>query len=347
MTRIPSLDGWRGIAILFVLLGHLPYSTGFPAAGLGFLPAAFDPDLGVRIFFVLSGFLITRLLLREADEFGDVSLWRFFARRALRLLPVYLAYLAALAGLQAAGLYADAPSSWLGCLTFTRNMIGRGDSATQHFWSLSVEEQFYLLAACALVGLRLWRRPALAMLLLAVIFLAGPPLRLLAAGWGQGGWHRLVGPWSLAHYADSLAAGGLAAFAVRAWPNVPRRLGIVPCALASLAIIATIIYQPALGVLTPSGQAAALSILILASTAAPFRPLSWPPLVWLGVLSYSIYVWHFLFLSHFMGPRWEAVPTHRWWAWPACALAVAAASYYALERPLLGLRHRFSRLHGV
>ena len=83
--------------------------------------------------------------MQEAGLTGSISLTRFYIRRALRILPIYVTYLLVLALLTAFGLYHDSPSSWLGALTFTRNMIGQGRSATVQLWSLAVEEQFYLL----------------------------------------------------------------------------------------------------------------------------------------------------------------------------------------------------------
>src|SRR5215467_2941447 len=123
--RLPSLDGWRCIAIALVLVSHWPYTRGFPwgerAVQVG--------DLGVRMFFVISGFLITYLLLVEADRRGQSSLQAFYVRRALRIFPVYFLYVAVLALLTAIGFYSDARSSWIGTLTFTRDIVGRGKSA--------------------------------------------------------------------------------------------------------------------------------------------------------------------------------------------------------------------------
>ena len=97
----------------------------------------------------------------ESDRDGRVSLRAFYTRRALRILPVYVLYLAVIAVLTAVGLYADTATAWIGALTFTRNLIGRTDSLTGHYWSLSIEGQFYFVWPVTVVGLQLWRRPRL------------------------------------------------------------------------------------------------------------------------------------------------------------------------------------------
>ena len=109
---LPSLDGWRAIAIILVILSHWWASDGGQAIAGHHLTS--QGDLGVRIFFVISGFLITLLLLREFLEFGNISFGQFYARRALRIFPVYFAFLSVLVILTLAGLYQDAASSWLG-----------------------------------------------------------------------------------------------------------------------------------------------------------------------------------------------------------------------------------------
>lgn len=143
MNRIPTLDGWRGIAILLVLVTHLQISLlgrlyhGYPWMNLG--------QHGVGLFFVLSGYLITSLLLRE----DKIDLPAFYMRRFFRLMPVAWLYLLVLA---VAGLVAGQTfvgnDAWA-CLGFFRNYFPAHETAqnfrTGHFWSLSLEEQFYLL----------------------------------------------------------------------------------------------------------------------------------------------------------------------------------------------------------
>ena len=139
---IPSLDGLRAISIGLVLLGH---ATRF---GLGhsflFRLAVAHAVLGVDVFFVISGYLITTLLLEEKIKFGTISLRLFYLRRALRILPAFLVFVGTLFVLSALG-YIDIPSRlWIFVLTYTSNFTPRVWDVG-HLWSLSVEEHFYFL----------------------------------------------------------------------------------------------------------------------------------------------------------------------------------------------------------
>src|SRR5947207_1759718 len=165
-TRLPSLDGWRAVAIAMVVMSHFTAVRGFSPPA--WWTQAFQGNLGVRIFFVISGLLITYLLLLEAERRGRPSLRSFYTRRVLRIFPVYFLYLGVVVGLTLAGLYTDTATAWIGSLPFTRNFIGQTQSLTGHYWSLAVEEQFYLVWPITLVALRLWERPRTAIGLLMI-----------------------------------------------------------------------------------------------------------------------------------------------------------------------------------
>ena len=154
--RLPSLDGLRAVSILLVLGWHLNDRNRIP--GFGYVTYYYG-TLGVQIFFVISGFLISWLLLADEAAAGSVSLRSFYARRALRILPVQFAYLAVLALLTL-----TTALRWSGCevataLTYTKD-IACQTWADAHLWSLSVEEQFYLIwpVVLILVCLRFWNR---------------------------------------------------------------------------------------------------------------------------------------------------------------------------------------------
>jgi peptidoglycan/LPS O-acetylase OafA/YrhL len=354
VARIPSLDGWRAIGILLVLMSHMPFTDGFNEDYAYQLAEVFDGELGVRIFFVLSGFLITHLLLTEAHRSGTVSLQRFYIRRALRILPIYVTYLLVLGILTALGLYHDALSSWIGALTFTRNMIGQGRSATVQLWSLAVEEQFYLVWPLALVMFALWRRPRAFVWALLVGIAACPIMRatLVPATPDGSIAHRIFGAQSGLMHADSLIVGCLAAFLIDRGPRAPAWLAAPALKLLAVACVVTgryaqLVLPPGswLVALVPGGQA--VSIMFLIWSTAFLRPgwlafvLNLRPVVLLGTLSYSIYMWHMLFLSHFV-PRFSGLWTHDWKWWLPCSVAVSAASYYGVEKPFLTLKQRFS-----
>lgn len=140
-TRLPSLDGLRAVSIALVFLGHLSGTKGFP----NLVQIGDYAHLGVVAFFVISGFLITRLMLLEHAKFGDVSLRLFYARRALRLLPAAYTYTLCVGLMWAAGFIQLHSRDMWHVLTYTVNYQIDRSWDFGHLWSLSVEEQFYLL----------------------------------------------------------------------------------------------------------------------------------------------------------------------------------------------------------
>ena len=349
-ARLPSLDGWRCVAIALVIVSHWPYTRGFPASPWSERLIR-SGDLGVRVFFVISGLLITYLLLTEADRRGHPSLQAFYLRRVLRIFPVYFLYIAVLAVLTAIGFYSDAWSSWIGTLTFTRNIVGRGNSVTVHYWSLAVEEQFYFFWPLTLVLFSLWRRPRLAAGLLLLPLLLCPVVRagLLQTRWPNPWVVRALGTFSIARYADSLAIGALAAFVYRA--NAERVRDIASRTVLTVALTVFIVITAVDGKLpywldvwapTVQGLAVVCAILvtITRSSGGVYWFLNARPIAWIGTLSYSVYVWQQLFLGHFAGPRLAAFPLYDWRIWWLTALACACTSYYTVERPILTVRDR-------
>jgi len=347
-SRLPSLDGWRAVAIAMVVLSHFTATRGFQAPW--WWTEVFQGNLGVRIFFVISGLLITYLLLVEADRRGRPSLRSFYTRRVLRIFPVYFLYLGVVLALAAAGLYTDTPGTWIGSFTFTRNLIGQAQSLTGHYWSLSVEEQFYVAWPVTLVALRLWDRPRLAVGLLLVPVVLCPIFRsgVIQAHTTNALIARALNLYSTAIYADSLAIGCLGAFAC--WKYRDRLHGLASRASlgAALAIFvsaaaATGRVGPAEAVL-PLIEAAAILWAILATidrrSGVLYRLLNAPLVVRLGVLSYSLYVWQELFISWAAGPKLSALPVYDWRVWWLAALATACLSYYVVERPILRVRDR-------
>ena len=143
--RLPGLDGLRACSIVEVMVSHLAITNRLP-----WIPAFIVALLGIRggwgvtVFFVISGFLITHLLVLEETRSGRISLGAFYARRALRILPPALAYLAVVAVAAFAGWVRVTPTDLLSSVFFFRNLTQSPDLYTAHFWSLSIEEQFYL-----------------------------------------------------------------------------------------------------------------------------------------------------------------------------------------------------------
>ncbi len=143
--KIDSLDGFRAVSILLVVFGHADKSWGMPAWLSVSLEFLVHQQAGVMIFFVISGFLITNLLLDEKRATGDVNIQRFYGRRLLRILPVNYLYIGFVFCLWTSDPHAFSGSAFLHALTYTFNFAANDSWLLGHLWSLSIEEQFYLL----------------------------------------------------------------------------------------------------------------------------------------------------------------------------------------------------------
>ena len=361
--RLPSLDGIRAASVLVVLHSHLDGPGQLPAWVRWVLQPMPSGDLGVRAFFVLSGFLITWLLLREVGASGRVSLAGFYRRRAVRILPVIWAYLAFVAVLWACGWDAEV-RGWhlLVPLTFTNKAPWwprRESWGIGHTWSLAVEEQFYLVWPVVMAGAAVLarRRPGRAGTwllagVLAAVLVAGPVVRV----WIYQRPRQVHLVYTSVAQADLIGWGCLLAIGWRAMPGrVERWLSWRPAWGRAIAVavigLAPAYAKQAMGLpyawAAWSAQAAAIAYLIGSLVhvrrGISYRALNAGPVVWLGLVSYSLYVWQQEF-AHPAGPGGRA--DHWWQAWPwnvPSALAVAAASYYLVERPL----HRFRRRRSV
>ena len=340
----PDIEGLRGVAILLVVLFHARLSV---FAG-GFV--------GVDVFFVLSGFFITGLLVREHDSAGGVRLTEFSGRRALRLLPallvVLLATLAMVFTLYApidrplvAGT-ARAVALHAGNVEFARgalNYFGSSDNPLLHTWSLAVEEQFYLvwpLLLVVLVPLLLRddtdriaarRRTTIAIALAGVASLVAS---LVVTRTSQ--------PWAFFGMPTRIwefALGGVLSLLLADRTPLSARAGTVLQALGLAAIaIAALTYDratpyPGTAALVPALGACAL---VAGGASAPnsviSRQLEMPLLRWLGRLSYAWYLWHWplVGLGEVLDP---AIGTGGRLAWSAFALVPAWLTYRLVERP--------------
>lgn len=367
LGRRPALDGLRGIAIALVVLVHSGNSL-WPEAKAWLAQGG---PLGVHLFFVLSGFLITTMLLTEHGSTGRIHLRRFALRRARRLVPALVAVLATLGVVAALGdrlRVAMVASSAVYIFTATANamMLGfvfpglneltdGGGIAPElmHTWSLAIEVQFYVLWAVALWALTRLRVPLRWMAALtAGVVVALAVARYLALADGTTWLDLYFSTWSRL---DAPLVGSLAGMAfVGGWcGRAPRRLlaALGTAGLAGLLATAfltdwTLQALPK-GLYTVLALGAALAVLAVV-TAGDGRlagVLSFAPLVWLGTVSYSLYVWHYgiFFTIERRDPSWPG-PV-RLLVGLAAALAVSAASYHLVERPFL--RRRGARPPGV
>jgi peptidoglycan/LPS O-acetylase OafA/YrhL len=318
--RWGGLDGLRGLAVVSVVLFHS-----------GVAPGGFA---GVDVFFVLSGFLITRILRGEVAVSGTIRLRRFAVRRLLRLYPALLVVCVFVLGLAVILQTAVVPVSWdvLTSLTYTSNLWSPTSGLLDATWTLSIEEQFYLIwPALLLVAVRIgrwWAWTPVALLLGGVL------IADLATG-GDTALHTYV-------RAMGLPLGCALAFA---GPRTLRALGRIAL-LAGLAFVASL-WLPLPEWLTegwPVSIGAVLAVPMVAALVTwRVRWMGWAPLRYLGLRSYSLYLWHMplIALAWHHGP--EAIPLPlRIVAGVIASLIAAELSYRCVEQPVLRVRPRLT-----
>ncbi len=340
--RWPALDGLRAVAVMLVMVGHYSHVTEIGS-------------IGVETFYVISGFLITWLLVVEHDSDGVIRTSTFYLRRTLRIFPAFYAFLVVNAIVLTGT--ADMPRAefWLASATYVANYYAathvEPSGALTHTWSLAAEEQFYLLWP-PLLGLLLGRGRAAACFGLTFVIAAVTVWRV--------GLARIVGV--PAHYlqfaldtrADFIAVGALIALS---WGTNGFRRVVGRLAKARPLPWLTIAALVAVG--ATAGRARAFEVsypaksLLLGALVVQLLALAgrggWalldhPAMRWLGALSYSLYLYHYLY--HYL--TWVVVgwavsdPVARGLLGGALALPAAALSYYAVERPFLRLRERIT-----
>ena len=351
------MDGWRAVSIALVLGSHNLFVSGFPDKLRPLFYWAFDGNLGVRCFFTISGLLITWLMIVENNQTGRVNLRHFYVRRAFRILPVYFGFLLTLGMLQWFTPYALNRIGWIGNLTFTRNFIG-SDFTSDHLWSLSVEEQFYVLWPMLFVAFGLAANSRI-LRILAIPVLMAPISRVI----GYKTFPAFLAPvfrgYSFFSFFDALAVGCACAILlsrrrkdidnmIKARPGTVFSVGLALLLVTYVLIKLSpkvALLRAVLVPLGPTAQAFGFAILVLHSIISPqwgvYRVLNYGWVRQIGVVSYSIYIWQQLFCTkpHVFGLGnvwWMSFP---FWLLPVFTLAFI--SYYGFERPFLRLRARF------
>ena len=333
--RIAALDGIRGIAVLMVIWGHADY-----------LP---NGAVGVDVFFVLSGYLITALLLDERTKRGRISFPNFYMRRMLRLLPALLLLLAlyvptfVILGQRLDRTLGDAAIALCYASNWTK-AFGHRPDFIGHTWSLSIEEQFYILWPMTVLGLYWLVRRGRAG---AAICLAAALAILCYRHWmlSRGASLERV-YFGLDTRGDDLLAGAALAF----WtPLLPRLVALVIGWLGLAALFAFVfcgtVYPGFFMGQHPYAYVWVMTLAILLGLLNDrqgwmARLLSFKPLVWVGMISYGLYLFHVPILV-------ELVHHLKWERWHAAAVGIplsfgiAALSFYSVERPCLRLKDRF------
>jgi peptidoglycan/LPS O-acetylase OafA/YrhL len=322
LGRRSALDGLRGIAVLLVVLGHA-LLHGFKTN-----PGQ-TAEVGVAIFFALSGFLITALLLEERDRTGRTSMRSFYLRRARRLFPALATFLGILAALATAFTYRllAAPSDFIATALYVQNwhlISGADYSGLSHAWSLSIEEQFYIVWPVAFIGLARFGRHVLGYAAAAGI-LAAVGLRLILWNGGAGAERVYFGTDTRA---DNLLIGCLLAVVVSSGTQRVARPTIGVACLAVTVALGLVVSPLWLPTLVATGTVATIALIAQPGSGGLFR---WLPLRWFGARSYALYLWHMpLFWMFGPTPWWLAVPLAL-----TLSLVAAEASWRFVERPFL------------
>lgn len=345
--RIAALDGWRGVAVAAVVAFHA-----------GYLPGGW---LGVDLFLVLSGFLITRLLLDEQHRTGRVALRGFWSRRARRLLPALVVVLAAIAAGAAIGGPATVPAHLAEEMVATVAYVANwyqlfetsgywsqfsAPSPLEHMWSLAIEEQFYVLFPLLMIFLmrrRLRPRSVASVLALGAL-----------ASWAWGAWLLAAGAGIERVYLGTdtrigavlLGAAAGAATLSRSLGAPVRRVARIGAGVSAIGLVVAMVLVAGdvawpwwrWGIL-PLFELGVAAVLVRASERrAPVdllgRVISIPPLIWLGTISYGLYLWHVptLAAARRIWPDWPRPGVAA--AGVGAAIVLSIASYRLVERPL-------------
>ncbi|HEY9758426.1 MAG TPA: acyltransferase [Oculatellaceae cyanobacterium] len=354
-SHLPFLDGLRALSIFAVLTFH----NGGPISLYCF---KYGGWAGVDVFFVISGFLITAILLKERDRSGTISLINFYKRRALRLMPVFYLWIVVTT------IWRLCANTFVPCaaavssvyLTDYDMALGWGavmGSGFEIAWSLSVEEKFYLLWPSVV---RFFRKSLMPIGLLAIVACSAWRAYLICHG---APWMRISSAFDTK--LDAIMIGCAAAILVnnvrtQVWLTKYLRSGLVSLALLALIVFFVRGMGHPCGVFTTQAKLLywnvrvpcfnlVVAALIVSLCSNPQgiggRILSIPPLAWIGRISYSIYLWHmaaFMFAVWFGAECGFLTNSNKELLQYSCTILFAAISYYFVETPFLKLKERFA-----
>jgi peptidoglycan/LPS O-acetylase OafA/YrhL len=339
----PDVEGLRAIAVAMVLLYHV----GFGWASGGFA--------GVDVFFVISGFLITSQLATEADATGTVSLTQFYARRAKRIFPAAALVLLATIGLALAFIpktrWAEIGGDVFSSAAYFTNwrLASRSvdylaedstPSPVQHFWSLAVEEQYYIVWPLLIVGglfvARRWLRPrTILWILLGLLALPSLAYSVYLTQLEPGTAY-FVTPTRM----WELAIGGAVALGAHYWPQIPPKIalalgwsGLAGIVVATFFVTAETAWPGYAASLPTLGTAAVIVGGSAAGARGPVAVLGTAPFRWVGGISYSLYLWHWpliLVATAALG----TLPTHYGLALIALSVVLAWVTLKLVENPI-------------
>ena len=340
MKRVPSLDGFRAISIILVIIAHCRFSRGFPFQSQVQKSVQIG-TLGVTIFFVISGFLITTLLLVEELKNEKINVKFFYARRFFRIVPVYVLYISVLLLFKNTGHLIITRNNLVHLVTFTSNFDKSAPAVFQHLWSLSVEEQFYLIWPAVFIVFKKHLKFAVLIFLLLSCF-----SRVLSYKFPADGVLILS---QFLNFSDSIFIGALGGIIFFENQDICKLKIFNSYIFQIIAVIFISLFKyfPLYGqfglIALPFGTSiVSISILFLIfcyltpSDKAIFRLLNSRVIVHIGILSYSIYIWQQFFLLG-KDAAWRTFPYNLLEVY-----VISLASYYLWEKPFLKLKRSFS-----
>jgi peptidoglycan/LPS O-acetylase OafA/YrhL len=346
-TYLPTLDGWRAISIGLVLMSHSPVSCAVPVLGALLRSLSHFGGVGVEIFFGISGVLICSRLLEEESRCGQINVKGFYVRRFFRILPAALLYLLVIAILAAFHIIPLPAMDWFAALLFFRNYLMLFEYLhhsplamhwyTGHFWSLSMEEHFYLVLPAILVGFRKKRLRILGGLALSIALWRSVLAHVIHS--------RFQFTFRTDTHVDALLIPAM--FALALYPLMRNHAAkrYIPAwsfpILIGLGVSLLVLAPPFSFTL----RAILIPLLIFSTVlhpkAIPGSILESKPLRWIGWISYSLYLWQQLFFGTNFAGSPPAIAVLRQWPGNLVALMMCATfSYYVVEKPCVRLGHK-------
>lgn len=344
-VKYPSLNGLRGISILLVLFHHLNLHFSIFTTVSKYVPLIIDGQLGVNVFFVISGFLITTLLLKEEDNTGTISLKNFYTRRTLRIFPAYYFLLLVYFFLYHYHFIFISKASWFTAITYTKYFNWQLDWYTSHAWSLSIEEHFYLFWPLLFLAGKKTRK-----VFVCIIIILVPLLRGYFTYYPQS-WANYL---SIFCRLDAIAMGCFFALykeKILRWYSLYWKSIFYTSILLLFFFLFlqdfnlkhhlhlgffNIIFGGSFGSITNILIASIMLFSVFGPRGTWFKFLNSKIINQIGLWSYSLYLWQQLFI----------VKTSYWInQYPInilLTLLVAIISYYLVEKPFLKIKAKFS-----
>jgi peptidoglycan/LPS O-acetylase OafA/YrhL len=348
---IPSINGLRAVAIIFVLLSHFVHTRTVPAFLKNILSPIAEGDLGVRLFFVISGYLITTLLLRERKKYGQINMKKFYIRRSLRIFPVFYGYICFVAiSAKWTGIPIESEVIYSSALYIQNFAPWGSDWRLAHSWSLAVEEQFYLIwPAIFYKGVNILKKSTL-----LVLLLLGVVARSISYKYPEMSNYLLL---PFIRNIDFLAGGCTLAYLTFYHNSLTKEItskisqSLILIGLTIVVILHKLEGHPDLDMLIIPicGTISVLFFAVLIAWTTQeahknktlVRVLNSRIMDKIGIYSYGLYVWQ----QYYFVPAYHPSADRFWTQFPSNVILLIVSvtfSYHLIEKPFLKWKSRFS-----